>query len=214
MASNLGIYLGSFNPIHNNHLAVAQYAQETFNLDEVIFIVSPQNPFKDAKTLINEEIRVKMVADAIATYPKLSFSTIELKLPKPSYTYQTLEKLNECIPNAHLNLICGFDNLESLSSWKNFEIILNNLYRIIVFPRINNDNNQTLNWQKEYIKQCQAQWKNINPNLTIEFASNFPMSQISASWIRNNILTHPQTCRLMLPSSVWDIIQNEPLYQK
>jgi len=130
----IGLFPGSFNPIHIGHLIIANLAYENSDLDQVWFIVSPQNPFKKNKSLLHEFDRLDMVRASIHEDYHLKVSDIEFNMPKPSYTIDTLIRLDEQFPNYDFSLIIGGDNLESLPRWKNGQTILNN-YRLIVYPR-------------------------------------------------------------------------------
>ena len=134
---NVGLYFGSFNPIHIGHLMVAEYMHSCAHLDEVWFIVSPQNPFKSKKDLLAERLRLEMVELAIGNNPKLKASDIEFDLPQPSYTFNTLEKLKGQYPKYVFSLIMGSDNLEFLNKWHRIEDILNT-HDVHVYQR-NND---------------------------------------------------------------------------
>jgi nicotinate-nucleotide adenylyltransferase len=128
-----GLFFGSFNPIHIGHLAIAQYFLNESGLDQVMFIVSPQNPFKANEVLIPAEKRLEMVSRSIADNPKLAVSDIEFRLDKPSYTYKTLEALKELYASDELTILMGTDTLEHLHTWKNPEKIL--AFPILAYQR-------------------------------------------------------------------------------
>ncbi len=131
-----GLFFGSFNPIHIGHLALANYFVEFTDLDNLWFVVSPQNPFKARKTLLADNQRLYMVQKAIEDMPQKYFaSNIEFSMPKPSYTIDTLTYLTEKYPNREFILIMGSDNILNLHKWKNHEIIIQN-HKIYVYPRI------------------------------------------------------------------------------
>lgn len=130
----IGLFFGSFNPIHIGHLIIANYMANYTELDEVWFVVSPQNPFKEKKSLGNMYDRLEMVHLAIDGADKLRASDIEFNLPQPSYTIDTLTYLKEKYPNKDFVLIMGEDNLAGFKKWKNADIILRD-YKIIVYPR-------------------------------------------------------------------------------
>jgi nicotinate-nucleotide adenylyltransferase len=132
----VGLFFGSFNPIHIGHLIIANLVKETTSVQEVWFIVSPQNPFKKNKGLLHEFDRIDMVRAAIADDYSLRALDIEFNMPKPSYTIDTLVRLHEKYPEHHFKLIIGEDNLGSFPRWKNHDQILN-LYGLIVYPRPN-----------------------------------------------------------------------------
>jgi nicotinate-nucleotide adenylyltransferase len=133
---NIGLYFGSFNPVHVGHLALANYLVENSAIDELWFVVSPQNPHKHVNDLLDAQHRVKMLQLAIEEYDAFKVCTIELDLPTPSYSYKTLRELSVKYPHYQFTLIMGGDNLPKLSIWKNADEILNN-YSILVYPRPN-----------------------------------------------------------------------------
>lgn len=134
MKQRVGLFFGSFNPIHNGHLILANYMVEFTDLHELWFVVSPQNPLKEKKSLLEELHRYDMVVKAIDDDPRFRVSDIEFRMRKPSFTIDTLIRLSEKHPTIEFSLICGMDNLESIQKWKNFEMLLNS-YRLLVYPR-------------------------------------------------------------------------------
>jgi nicotinate-nucleotide adenylyltransferase len=130
----IGLYFGTFNPIHVGHLIIANHMAENSDLDQVWLVVTPHNPFKKKSTLLDDYHRLQMAHLATEDFPKLKPSDIEFKLSQPNYTVNTLVHLEEKYPNHEFSLIMGKDNLTSLSKWKNFEVILQN--HIYVYPRI------------------------------------------------------------------------------
>lgn len=134
MKTRTGIFGGSFNPIHIGHLALANYLCEYGGIDEVWFMVSPQNPHKEEQGLYPEKFRLHLVESAIRDYPRFKASDFEFSLPRPSYTIHTLQKLKETYPGRSFELIVGSDNWHSFHKWKDAEqIIAGN--RILVYPR-------------------------------------------------------------------------------
>lgn len=129
----IGLFFGSFNPIHNGHLMLAQYMANFGGVDEVWFVVSPQNPFKQNKTLAPAEMRVEMVREAVRNTPHLRVCDIELHLPLPSYTVNTLEALEAQHPDDTFTLIMGGDNVDGLPHWREADKILS--HKILVYPR-------------------------------------------------------------------------------
>ncbi|MEN8187514.1 MAG: nicotinate (nicotinamide) nucleotide adenylyltransferase, partial [Bacteroidota bacterium] len=134
----IGLFFGTFNPIHIGHLIIANHLVEFSDLDEVWFVVTPHNPFKEKKTLLADNHRLRMVTEACEGYPRLKPSNIEFGLPQPNYTVNTLAYLHEKHPKHHFNLIMGEDNLQSFHKWKNSEVILEN-HDIYVYPRVYQD---------------------------------------------------------------------------
>ena len=130
----IGLFFGSFNPIHIGHMIIANTMAHSTDLKEVWFIVSPQNPFKKNKGLLHEFDRLEMVERAIADNYSLKVSDVEFNLPKPSYTIDTLTVLSDKYPEKEFVLLMGEDNLEGLPRWKNFERLLE-FYSIYVYPR-------------------------------------------------------------------------------
>lgn len=132
----VGLFFGSFNPIHTGHMIIANLVKETTSVDEVWFIISPQNPFKKNKNLLHEFDRLDLVNAAIGDDYKFRSSDIEFNMPRPSYTIDTLTLIQEKYPEKKFRLIIGEDNLESFPRWKNHEKILEH-FGLIVYPRPN-----------------------------------------------------------------------------
>jgi len=130
----IGLFFGSFNPIHHGHLIIANHIAMTTDLDEVWFVVSPQNPFKKSGSLLNENHRLHLVQLAIEGEKKLKASNIEFKLPRPSYTIDTLIYLKEKYPGHVFSLIIGSDGFQNIEKWKNAGVILRD-YPIIIYKR-------------------------------------------------------------------------------
>ncbi|HEX9599893.1 MAG TPA: nicotinate (nicotinamide) nucleotide adenylyltransferase, partial [Mariniflexile sp.] len=139
---NIGLYFGSFNPIHIGHLVIANHIAEYSNLDEVWFVVTPHNPFKKKNSLLDNFQRLEMVYRATKDYIKLKPCDIEFNLPQPNYTINTLIYLQEKYPNYAFSLIMGEDNLKSFHKWKNYEVILEN-HHIYVYPRVSKEKIET-----------------------------------------------------------------------
>lgn len=135
---SIGLFFGSFNPIHLGHVNLAEFIFEFSGVDEIWFVVSPQNPLKENKTLVEEHHRLKMVELAIEGKEYMKASDIEFSLPKPSYTIDTLQNLIEKYPEDNFILIIGSDNVAIFDQWKDYETILEE-YSILVYPRKNFD---------------------------------------------------------------------------
>lgn len=131
---NIGLFFGSFNPIHIGHTAIANYILEYSDLYEVWFVVSPQNPFKQDVKLVDESLRLEMTRLAIANEPRFKVSDVEFNLPKPSYTINTLERLNQQYPLNNFVLLMGSDNYLQINKWKDVEKIKKN-FNFIIYPR-------------------------------------------------------------------------------
>jgi nicotinate-nucleotide adenylyltransferase len=132
----VGLYFGSFNPVHDGHLAIANYMLEHAPIDELWFVLSPQNPLKNPNELWSNEKRFELLKSAIDGRFKMSVCTVEWDMPTPSYTIDTLKRLSELHPNTAFSIIMGADNLEKIDRWKSFKEILNQ-YKIFVYPRPN-----------------------------------------------------------------------------
>lgn len=130
----IGIFGGSFNPIHNAHVALARTICEQARLDEVWFLVSPQNPLKQSSDLLDEQERLKMVELALQDEPKLKASDYEFHLPRPSYTWNTLQNLKADFPQHTFYIIIGGDNWIAFPQWRNHDDILRE-YNVIIYPR-------------------------------------------------------------------------------
>jgi len=188
----IGLFFGSFNPIHIGHMIIANVMAENADLNKVWFIVSPQNPHKPSKGLLHEFDRYDMVKAAIADNFRLEVSDVELHLPKPSYTIHTLAHLSEKHPGKEFKLILGEDNLENFTKWKNYEQILNH-HGIYVYPRPNVTNSD--------LKR--------HPNVTMIDA---PVLDISATYIRNCIKNN-KSIRYLVPEVVEQMIRTKQFYK-
>ncbi len=194
MTSNqkIGLFFGSFNPIHMGHLIIANIMAENTDLTKVWFVVSPQNPFKPSKGLLHEFDRYDLVKAAIADNYKLEVSDVEFHLPKPSYTIDTLTVLSEKHPSKTFKVIIGEDNLTSFEKWKNHDQILDN-YGLYVYPRPHVTNSD--------LKR--------HPNVKIVKA---PLLDISATYIRQCIKDN-KSVRYLVPESVEQILRLRNFYQ-
>jgi nicotinate-nucleotide adenylyltransferase len=189
----VGLFFGSFNPIHVGHMVLANYFLEYTDIDTLWFVVSPQNPLKEKKTLLDEHHRLQLVKAAIGDNTKMKASDIEFKLPQPSYTINTLTYLKEKFPDNKFVLIMGADNLENFHKWKNYEEILKQ-YEVYVYPRKESDASSFLTHPK--IKSVNA-----------------PIVEISSTFIRSAI-KEKKDVRYFLPSSVWEYIKEMHFYEK
>ncbi|MFB9056076.1 nicotinate (nicotinamide) nucleotide adenylyltransferase [Mariniflexile ostreae] len=191
---NVGLYFGSFNPIHIGHLIIANYMAEHSDLDQVWFVVTPHSPFKKKRSLLDNYDRLEMVHLAIKDYPKLNFSDIEFNLPQPNYTIDTLVYLQEKHPKHQFSLIMGEDNLKSLHKWKNYEMILEN-HPIYVYPRISDT------------KASPA----LKGHNNIHFI-DAPIMELSSTYIRQAI-KNGKNVQPMLPQHVWKYLEDMNFYR-
>ncbi|RYE28289.1 MAG: nicotinate-nucleotide adenylyltransferase [Sphingobacteriaceae bacterium] len=188
----IGLFFGSFNPIHTGHLIIASYMAHHTDLDKIWLVVSPHNPLKKADDLINTYDRLEMAKLATETSDKLEVSDIELKLPRPSYTIDTLTHLHEKFPQHQFVLIMGSDNLKSLHKWKNYELLLRD-YHIYVYPRPGFDDAVF----------------NTHSSVTI---TDTPLIEISSTFIRKSIAQN-KNVQYFLPDNVLEFIDSKSLYR-
>jgi nicotinate-nucleotide adenylyltransferase len=188
----IGLFFGSFNPIHIGHLIIANAVASSTDLHKVWMVVSPQNPLKPAKGLLHEFDRYDLVKAAVADNPKLEVSDVEFHLPKPSFTIDTLTWLTEKHPGKEFKLILGEDNLESFSRWKNYEQILKH-YGLLVYPRPNVTNTDLQR----------------HPSVTMIDA---PLLDISATYIRQCIRNN-KSIRYLVPEAVEQMIWQKQFYR-
>jgi nicotinate-nucleotide adenylyltransferase len=195
--ANIGLYFGSFNPIHLGHLLVATHIKEAVQLDEIWFIVSPLNPFKQNVELADEQHRLEMVKLAVETVDYFKVSDIEFHLEKPSYTHITLKELSRKFPANNFHLIIGEDNVAEFHKWKEADWILNN-YDVLVYNRTIEEKN---------IKSLP---KFGNSNLKFY---NLPMFDISSTDIRNRVKNN-QSIHFFVTKNVEQYITFHKLYYK
>ncbi len=191
---NIGLYFGTFNPIHVGHLIIANHMAEYAGLEQVWFVVSPQNPFKQKATLLADYHRYQLVQIATEDYKKLKPSKIEFNLPIPSYTVNTLAHLSEKHPDHTFNLIMGEDNLNNFHKWKNHTFILEN-HHLYVYPRL------TTTLKNDSFKN--------HPHIHLIDA---PVIEIAATHIRKAI-AQKQEVRPLLPCKVWQYIDEMNFYK-
>ncbi|MDD3723632.1 MAG: nicotinate (nicotinamide) nucleotide adenylyltransferase [Lutibacter sp.] len=191
----IGLFFGTFNPIHIGHMIIANYMVEFSDLEEVWFVVTPRSPFKQKETLLSNHHRLAMADIAIENYPKLKTSNIEFNLPQPNYTINTLIHLEEKYPNRQFCLLLGEDNLKGFQKWKNYETILKN-YELYIYPRIS----------EEKIKPEFVNHPKIH-------RVNAPIVQISSTFIRKGI-KDKKDISIMLPANVWKYIDEMNFYKQ
>lgn len=188
----VGLYFGSFNPVHVGHMIIANYMVENSDLDQIWMIVSPHNPLKKKDSLANDYDRLHLVNLAIGENEKIRSSNIEFSLPKPSYTIDTLTYLREKYPENEWALIMGGDNLGTLHKWKNYEMILKH-YFIYVYKRPNYELGELAN----------------HPHISILDA---PLLEISSSFIRKSIKEN-KSVQYMLTKDVYEYIGHSNMYR-
>ena len=193
--AKIGLYFGTFNPIHIGHLIIANHMAEHSDVDQIWMVVTPHNPHKQKSSLLDDYHRLHMVHLATEDFPKIKPSDIEFKLPQPNYTVTTLAHLQEKYPQHEFALIMGEDNLNSLHKWKNYEHILTN-HDIYVYPRLNSGvlNEQFVNHSK--IHRIDA-----------------PVIELSSTFIRESIKNKKNVVP-MLPHKVWEYIDHNLFYRK
>lgn len=205
----IGLYFGTFNPIHVGHLIIANHMAEHSDLEQIWMVVTPHNPLKKKDTLLDDYHRLHLVHLATEDYPKIKPSDFEFKLPQPNYTVNTLAHLQEKFPQHEFSLIMGEDNLKSLHKWKNYEVILQN-HAIYVYPRLEvkagTDETITSNDGVFGLKNAQKLEAKIH-------FIDAPIIGISATFIRDNI-KKGKNVQALLPSKVWEYIDYNNFYKK
>ena len=204
----VGLYFGTFNPIHIGHLVIANYMATHTDLDEIWLIVSPQNPLKEKSTLLDDHHRLDMAFMAVENNDFVKVSNIEFSLAKPSYTTLTLTYLQEKYPENIFSLIMGEDNIRTFHKWKNYQEIINN-HQLYVYPRV------------EIIEDVNSNIINKSPltNLTkeeqkkITFCNKAPIMKISASAIRESIKAN-KSVRYLIPDKLIKYIDDMNFYKK
>ncbi len=190
----IGLFFGTFNPIHIGHLIIANYMVEFSDLDEVWFVITPLSPFKKKKSILPNHHRLAITNVAVENYSKLKASDIEFKLVEPNYTINTLIHIEEKFPDKQFCLIMGEDNLKGFHKWKNYEEILKN-YDLYVYPRISEGSTDTQFNNHPKIKKVAA-----------------PIVEISSTFIRKAI-KEKKDISTMLPTNVWKYIDEMNFYK-
>ena len=186
----IGLFFGSFNPIHNGHLIIANHILNETALDKIWLIISPQNPFKESGGLLNTYDRLYLVTKAVENDNRLKGSDIEFHLPKPSYTSATLNYLSEKYPLYEFSIIIGSDSFQNLRKWKNYETIINN-YELIIYKR--------------------PGFEIINDLGARVLIMNAPLLEISATYIRE-LLKKNKSIKYLVPESIEEEVQNNRFY--
>jgi len=190
----IGLYFGTFNPIHVGHVIIANHLVEYSELDEIWMVVTPHNPHKKKSSLLANHHRLELVYLALQSHTKIKPSDIEFKLPQPNYTVNTLAHINEKYPQHEFSLIMGEDNLKSFHKWKNFETILEN-HHLYCYPRISEGKVKTNFNNHPKIHRIEA-----------------PIIELSASLIRNGI-KNKKNVAPMLPIETWKYIDEMNFYR-
>ncbi|MFM2224692.1 MAG: hypothetical protein RJA07_894 [Bacteroidota bacterium] len=189
----IGLFFGSFNPIHVGHLIIANHLAEYTDLKQIWLVVSPHNPLKEKESLLNEYHRLDLVNTAIEGNTKLKSCDIEFKLPKPSYTIDTLQYLTEKYPKHEFSLIMGSDNIVSINKWKNYEKLMNS-YSTYVYKRLGDDE-----------KVLQQKYPSVK-------FLDVPLLNISSSLIRKMIKSK-KSVRYLLPENVYQQVIQAGYYK-
>lgn len=188
---NVGLYFGSFNPVHNGHLIIANHLVQEKKVDELWFIVSPQNPFKTGQQLLNHHQRYFFITKAIEGEKGLRASTIEFGLPKPSYTIDTIVMLQEKYPEHRFSIVLGSDGFQNLEKWKNFETLTQRV-SFWVYPRPGFD---------------------VRPIVGVSYeVVDGPQLYISSTLLRNK-LKEGKSVRYWVPDGVWEELQAGHFYR-
>ena len=195
--SKIGLYFGSYNPIHSGHVAIANFMLEQTDMEEVWFMVSPQNPLKKEEGLLDEDIRLQMVEIVTKQNPGLKASNFEFDLPKPSYTRTTLDKLKQTYPEYDFQMILGEDNIRYFHLWKDYESILDE-YAIWVYPRAGVRSDE-LN-------------EELLTHHNVHYQINAPLFNLSSTQIRRAIQKGDNVENL-IPTEVFTFITENQLYR-
>jgi nicotinate-nucleotide adenylyltransferase len=189
---NIGLYFGSFNPIHTGHLIIANQALNLTPLDKIWFIVSPQNPLKDNETLLNANKRLALAKKAVSGNARFSVSDVEFHLSKPSFTINTLQYLSDKYSKHEFSIIMGSDSYSNIGKWKNFRSITNG-YKIFVYPRPD-------------VRLATKLKRNIN-------ILDAPLLSISSTEIRE-LIKSKKSIRYLVPDKVREEIEKNNYYKK
>lgn len=190
----IGLYFGTFNPIHVGHMIIANHFAEHTDLDQIWMVVTPHNPLKQKSSLLDDYHRLHLVRLATEDYPKIKPSDVEFKLPQPNYTVNTLAHLMDKYPQHEFSLIMGEDNLKSFHKWKNYEYILEH-HHIYIYPRVSEEAENVLLKDHPHIHPIAA-----------------PIVEISSTFIREQIKAK-KNIRPLLPHLVWEYVDHNNFYK-
>ena len=188
---NIGLYFGSFNPIHHGHLIIATHLINQTDLDEVWMMVSPHNPFKSSAILLNEQHRYHLVQTALGDETRIKASNIEFKLPKPSYTVTTLAYLKEKYPQHSFHIIMGSDGFQNINKWHNADVIIKN-YKIFIYKRPGFDIKETFGANTQIL--------------------DAPLLEISSTHIRK-LIKENKSISYLVPQNVKEEIERNNYYK-
>jgi guanylate kinase/nicotinate (nicotinamide) nucleotide adenylyltransferase len=189
----IGIFPGSFNPVHIGHLAIANYLAEYEDFDEIWFLITPQNPLKKKADLMDQDFRLALLEKSIQGYEKFKINTLEWEMPQPSYTINTLQKLRMSYPQNEFVLIIGSDNWETFHRWKDYQLILKN-FKTLIYPRRGSDK--------------------IYSNLpNVKLCKNAPKIEASSTFIRKSIELGKDV-RFFLPEGLYEEILNSNFFKQ
>ena len=189
----IGIFPGSFNPVHVGHLAIANYMAEYGELDEIWFLITPKSPHKGRNELIDQNLRLSLLKRAIGDYPKFKICTLEWEMPQPTYTINTLQKLRILYPEYSFNLIIGSDNWVNFHRWKDYQTILKN-FKVLIYPRLSSG-------------------KIVFNNPNVSMVKNAPKIEISSSFIRESI-KNGKDVRFFLPDGMYSELKENDFFTK
>lgn len=203
---NIGLYFGTFNPIHIGHLVISNYMAEYTDLDQVWLVVTPQNPLKKKRSLLEDYHRLAVVKVAIDDNIKLRASDIEFNLPRPSYTSATLAYIKEKYPQHEFHLIMGEDNLRTFHKWRNYEYILEN-HKIYVYPRT-----LTIQEEEEVREIGSVPDNELSKHQNVTVCDDAPVMKVSSSFIRQAI-KDGKDVRYLLTDPVYKYIDEMNFYK-
>lgn len=192
----VGLYFGSFNPPHIGHTVVAESMLNAMKADEIWMVISPQNPFKDNKDLLDEHARLSLVKRALDGHPQIKPCTFEFDLPRPSYTIDTMRSMSEKHPEDEFFIIMGGDNILGIKGWKEYQELISS-YEIAVYPRPGHELDATF-------------LKDLGGRITLTDA---PQLDLSSTAIREAI-NDDKPCRFMMRSAVWREVKRKGYYLK